>query len=175
MPPFWQRFIQGSRPPSSKLRGARAMTICACFAHSYEPMRDPAQWKEPFLKVLAVCFCGRHRGDQGSERTDWAGLEPSLSPGTRRFNHRAVKQSDRELHMPLDSPVSLPLCLHLCLLSLFASRPLFSPPANILCAATFSAASFMDFTRNFTPQHSCKFCVFAPIRVLGSVWAYRVF
>lgn len=67
--------------------------------------------KEPFLKVLAVCFCGRHAGDQGSERTDWAGLEPPLSPGILLFNHSAAKQSDGELHMPLVSLVSLPLLL----------------------------------------------------------------
>lgn len=90
--------------------------------------------KEPFLKVLAVCFCGRHAGDQGSERTDWAGLEPPLSPGILLFNHSAAKQSDGELHMPLVSLVSLPLLLSpssslslsFTLFSLFLS-PLCSP------------------------------------------------
>lgn len=69
--------------------------------------------KRAFLKVSALCFCGRHAGDQGSERTDRAGLEPPGSLGAPLFNHSAAKQSDGELHMPLVSPV--PFCprLHL--------------------------------------------------------------
>lgn len=66
-----------------------------------------------FLKVSALRFCGRHAGDQGSERTDRAGLEPPGSLGAPLFNHSAAKQSDGELHMPLVSPVSFCLRLHL--------------------------------------------------------------
>lgn len=77
-----QRLIQG-RPPSSKLRGAGATTICACFADSLEPFGGwwggSSAIKGVLPEGLAVCFCGRHAGDQGSERTDWAGLEPPLS------------------------------------------------------------------------------------------------
>lgn len=58
-------------------------------------------------------FCGRHAGDQGSKRTDWAGLEPPGSLGAPLFNHSAAKQSDGELHMPLVSAVFFCLCLHL--------------------------------------------------------------
>lgn len=79
---------------------------------------------------MAVRFCGRHAGDQGSGRTDWAGPEPPGSPGTRLFNHGAAKQSDGELHTPLVSLLPLCLCLHLCLsrsasllLQLFPLRP----------------------------------------------------
>lgn len=108
------QLIQG-RPPSSKLRGARSMTICACFADSLVPMGGLSAIKGGLPEGLAVCFCGRHAGDQGSERTDWAGLEPPCSPGTLLFNHSAAKQSDGELHMPLVSLISLSLCLHLCL------------------------------------------------------------
>lgn len=53
---------------------------------------------------MALRFCGRHAGDQGRERTDWAGLEPPGSLGAPLFNHSAAKQSDGELHMPLVSP-----------------------------------------------------------------------
>lgn len=99
--------------------------------------------RRPFLKVLAVRFCGRHAGDQGSGRTDWAGPQPPGSPGTRLFNHGAAKQSDGELHTPLVSLLPLCLCLHLCLsrsasllLRLFPLRP---HPADAAAAATATA------------------------------------
>lgn len=93
------------------------MAICACSADSVERLvlavAMGLQKKEAFLKVLALRFCGRHAGDQGSERTDRAGLEPPGSLGAPLFNHSAAKQSDGELHMPLVSPVSFRLRLHL--------------------------------------------------------------
>lgn len=98
------------------------MTIRACSADSLELLVLAVvvglQYKEAFLKVLALCFCGRHAGDQGSERADRAGPEPPGSLGAPLFNHRAAKQSDGELHMPLVSAVSFCLGLHL---SRFAS------------------------------------------------------
>lgn len=75
---------------------------------------------------LVVCFCGRHAGDQGSGRTDWAGFEPPLSPGSLCFNHSAAKQSDGELSMPLAS--LSPLCLYLSPSSVFSVSS--SPPTH---------------------------------------------
>lgn len=107
-----QERLVGVRPSS-------LLTICACSADSVERLVLAVvvvvglQEKEAFLKVSALRFCGRHAGDQGSERTDRAGLEPPGSLGAPLFNHSAAKQSDGELHMPLVSPVSLCLGLHL--------------------------------------------------------------
>lgn len=92
------------------------MTICACSADSVERLVLAVvglQEKGAFLKVSALRFCGRHVGDQGSERTDRAGLEPPGSLGAPLFNHSATRQSDGELHMPLVSPVFFCLRLHL--------------------------------------------------------------
>lgn len=102
-----KREREKGRPSSG---AARSLTICACSADSAGRLVlvlavvVGLPEKEAFLKVSALRFCGRHAGDQGSERTDRAGLEPPGSLGAPLFNHSAAKQSDGELHMPLVSP-----------------------------------------------------------------------
>lgn len=69
-------------------------------------------------------FCGRHAGDQGSGRTDWAGPQPPLSPGALHFHHSAARESEGELHVPLVFLVALSLSISLSLalsLSVFIS------------------------------------------------------
>lgn len=130
------------------------MTICACFADSLEPMGGLSAIKGGLPEGLAVCFCGRHAGDQGSERTDWAGLEPPRSPGTLLFNHSAAKQSDGELHMPLVSLISLSLCLHLCL-SHSASLTFLS---SLLCLHAAAAHLLLLFLLLRAPHGFCCKC-----------------
>lgn len=88
---------------------------------------------------------GDTQGDQGSARTDWAGLEPPHSPGTLLFNHSAAKQSDGELHMP-----SLSFCLHLSL-SHSASLTLLLSSLSVLTLPLASSSVFfplVDFVVN---------------------------
>lgn len=151
-----QRLIQG-RPPSSKLRGAGATTICACFADSLEPFGGwwggPSAIKGVLPEGLAVCFCGRHAGDQGSERTDWAGLEPPLSL-RGLFSLITVQPSKVMVNstcMPLVSLSSL--CLHLCLshsaslsfLSLSSTPPLISSSCSFILPPRLLLFPLMDF------------------------------
>lgn len=101
---------------------------------------------------MALCFCGRHAGDQGSERADRAGPEPPGSLGAPLFNHRAAKQSDGELHMPLVSPVSFCLGLHL---SRFCFPHIFSLPSRMppLIPRPSLLISDCSPARVSTPQH----------------------
>lgn len=122
----------------------------------------PGAIKGGLPEGLAVCFCGRHAGDQGSERTDWAGLEPPRSPGTLLFNHSEAKQSDGELHMPLVSLVSLSLCLHLCLSRSASLRFLSSLLSVLMLLLLISPCFFflgplMDFVVNLKLQPLCIF------------------